>query len=70
MTLTSVHAPEVVQGKVMGLSQSMGSFAWVIVPIMGGLTGAKDIRFFYPVAAFLMGVGLALLFFEKRKQRA
>lgn len=67
MHLTSMLAPEGIQGKVMGLNQSMLALGGICTPFIGGLTGAINIHFFYPVAAALLAVSLGIIFVQKRK---
>lgn len=69
MNLASIHAPEVVQGKIMGLSQSMMSLGFVIVPVIGGIAGTRDIELFYPLCAIFMGVAFLLLLLWGRKAK-
>jgi len=67
MNLTSMHAPAEVQGKVMGLTQSMLSVGWTFTPLIGGFTGAKNIDLFYPASATLMGVALILMLIQSKR---
>ena len=67
MNLASIHAPENIQGKVMGFSQSMMSLGFVIVPIIGGYVGGVDANWFYPISATLILFNFLLLFFNKEK---
>ena len=69
MNLASIHAPANIQGKIMGLSQSMISLGFFIVPIIGSLLGAKDPRWFYPTAGALTCLGLLILLLQKRKAK-
>ncbi|MDN3506999.1 MAG: MFS transporter [Simkaniaceae bacterium] len=68
MNLASIHAPDDVQGKVMGLSQSMMSLGFVIVPIIGGVVGGLDATWFYPISAALILINVLLLFINKEKK--
>lgn len=70
MNLASIHAPEAIQGKIMGLSQSMMSLGWILVPLIGGYVGAKNTLLFYPLSALFMGLGALLLFVYRSKHKA
>ncbi len=62
MNLCSLSAPKTIQGKAMGLSQSMMSLGWFIVPIFGAVLGSVEISLFYPIAAlFMLVAGLMLI---------
>lgn len=67
MNLASIHAPENVQGKVMGLSQSMMSLSFIFVPIIGGYIGGIEPVWFYPLAAILMLINILLLARKPKK---
>jgi len=67
MNLASIHAPADVQGKVMGISQSMMSLGFVIVPIIGAYVGGKNAHWFYPISAVLLFACFLMLFFTKEK---
>jgi len=68
MNLASIHAPDAIQGKVMGLSQSMMSLGFVIVPIIGGYVGGINANWFYPISAVLILINVLLLFFNNEKE--
>jgi len=70
MNLASIHAPEEIQGKIMGLSQSMMSFGWVLVPILGAITNTRAIGLFYPISALVVGLALIFLFIELKRKKA
>lgn len=59
--LISISSPVTVQGKVMGLAQSMISLGFFLVPIFGAISGAISINTFYPISAIFMAVGLLIL---------
>lgn len=65
MNLCSLSAQKTIQGKVMGLSQSMMSLGWFIVPIFGAALGSLNVSFFYPTAALIMLMGGLLLIKQK-----
>ena len=67
MNLASINAPEGIQGKVMGLSQSMMSFGWMIVPLIGGFVGGKAAFLFYPLAGLLVLLASLVLFRQLKK---
>jgi DHA1 family tetracycline resistance protein-like MFS transporter len=59
--LISISAPAIAQGKTMGITQSLNSLGFFLVPILGALTGAVSIYTFYLMAALFLGVGYAIL---------
>ncbi len=65
MNLCSLSAPKAIQGKAMGLSQSMMSLGWFIVPILGALLGNLDLVLFYPIAAVLLLIACVMLLKQK-----
>jgi DHA1 family tetracycline resistance protein-like MFS transporter len=65
MNLCSLAAPKSIQGKAMGLSQSMMSLGWLIVPIIGALMGNLDITLFYPVCGLFLLASCLLLIKSK-----
>lgn len=67
MSLTSIHAPEKIQGKVMGLTQSMLSLAFIFVPMMGGVVGGANAALFYPLSAGLCAICLIILISQRKK---
>ena len=67
MNLCSMAAPVAIQGKVMGLSQSMMSLGWFLVPIFAAWMGNYDISLFYPIAAMFLFIACLMLIFKKRK---
>ncbi len=70
LNLLSVSAPKNIQGKAMGLSQSMMALGWFLVPIAGGLLGNLDINLFYPIAALFLALAFLLLLTKKRSLSA
>lgn len=68
MSLVSIHAPEKIQGKVMGLSQSMMSLGFVFVPFIGAAIGGTDPELFYPLSAGLCAICLILLISQRKKK--
>ncbi len=69
MNLVSIHASDEDQGKIMGLSQSMFSLAWFIVPVIGGVIGGQNQDLFYPVAALFILVVFVLLLIQRRREK-
>jgi predicted MFS family arabinose efflux permease len=59
--LISISSPATAQGKAMGITQSVNSLGFFLVPILGALTGAISIYTFYPIAALFLGVGYVIL---------
>ncbi|MEM8629008.1 MAG: MFS transporter [Chlamydiota bacterium] len=57
----SLRAPSHMQGKAMGIAQSMISLGFFLVPILGALTGSISVATFYPVAALFLCLGSIVL---------
>lgn len=67
LNLISINAPLEIQGKAMGMGQSMISLGSIFVPFLGGAIGELNLRLFYPIAACLILFGLILLFLNRKK---
>lgn len=67
MNLASINAPEAVQGKIMGISQSMMAFAWILVPLIGGFMGGKAPGFFYAISGTFLLIGALILLGKMHK---
>lgn len=50
----SLSAPEEIQGKVMGISQSFASIAFMLAPLLAGILAGINITYVYPMAALLI----------------
>jgi len=59
--LVSQSAPEGIQGKVMGFTQSFQSVASVIVPLAGGFLAKWDIRSIFPIASALLFISFLIV---------
>ncbi len=70
LNLVSLSAPEGIQGKAMGFSQSFQSLAGVIVPLAGGLLAKWDIRLIFPIASLLLFIAVFLLLGSKVPKKA
>ena len=64
LNLISTSAPQSVQGKIMGLSQSAQSFAFVLVSVIAFLVSLITITILYYFAAFISLSGLVLLLYK------
>ena len=67
MNLVSIHAPEDLQGKIMGLSQSMMAMGFVIRSISGAFISNINPIWFFPIAGTYLLVNFLILFFQKEK---
>lgn len=65
LNLVSLSASEEMQGRAMGLSQSMMSLAWFIVPLLGSVLGDLDIHLFYVIAGIILLIAIGILYFHK-----
>ncbi|MBF5059615.1 hypothetical protein [Candidatus Neptunochlamydia vexilliferae] len=52
---------ENMQGKVMGISQGLGSLSLLFAPILAGVIAGINIAYVYPMAAFLILVSFGVL---------
>ena len=59
--LISISSHTTSQGKAMGITQSVNSLGFFLVPILGAFTGAISIYTFYPIAALFLGIGYLIL---------
>jgi len=69
LNLLSIASPKSIQGKTMGLSQSMMSLAWFLVPIAGSALGNVNVNLFYPIAAMFLFFAWILLIAKKQTVR-
>lgn len=69
LSTISLKAPEDMQGKVMGISQSFGSISLLFAPLLAGGIAGVDIAYVYPMAAFLILISIAILALAIRKSR-
>lgn len=70
LSIISLCSTEDVQGKVMGLSQSVGSISMLLAPLIAGVVAAYKIQFVYPIAALLIFVATVVLSIVHLKQKA
>ena len=66
MHLISAHSPKDIQGKAMGLCQSMMSIGWFFVPIVGSGLANISLYLFYPISALVIFVGFVILYFTHK----
>lgn len=59
--LISISASAKIQGKSMGIAQSMMSFGEFLVPVLGGITSALSLSSVYPIAALCLWIGTFLI---------
>ena len=59
--LISISSHATSQGKAMGITQSVNSLGFFLVPILGAFSGAISIYTFYPIAALFLGIGYVIL---------
>ncbi|MCF7806813.1 MAG: MFS transporter [Simkaniaceae bacterium] len=71
LNLISFSAPINMQGKVMGLSQSMMALGWIVGPLLGGLLSAEiNIDWIYYVAALFLLIALVILLAHQNYKKA
>ncbi len=64
LNMISIHAKESIQGTIMGLSQSVMSFGFVLMSFFGGVLGEAGMHYLLPISSIIMASGLLLLFFK------
>lgn len=62
LNLISMNAPEEIQGKIMGISQSSMSVGFIFATLLGGLLGAIGIRGIYYFSTAFLFITWLLLF--------
>ncbi len=67
LNLISTIADASVQGKVMGLSQSVICLGWVIVSIVAAIISAISLEIIYPFTALALFIGFIILVTSKNK---
>lgn len=70
MNLISISAPAAIQGKVMGLSQSAMSAAFIIGPLIAGYLGSIEIRWIYPFSVIIFILNTLILWSKHKKHHA
>jgi len=61
LNLISMTAPYHMQGKIMGLSQSVVAFAWIVAPLMIGYVANINIQDVFILAPALLAIAFILL---------
>ncbi|NGX51358.1 MAG: Tetracycline resistance protein, class B [Chlamydiae bacterium] len=69
LSAISLAAPENIQGKIMGISQSFGSISFLLAPLIAGVVAGVDLNFVYPLAALFILISIGILSLSMRKQR-
>ena len=59
--LISTASKATSQGKAMGITQSVNSLGFFLLPILGALTCAISVYTFYPTAALFLAIGYLIL---------
>ncbi len=62
INMISLMAPESIQGKVMGITQSSQSLGFFIIPFIGGAIAIMNINYVFPVSTFLLAIAGILVF--------
>jgi len=68
LSTISLSAPEEIQGKVMGISQSFASAAFMFAPLLAGSLAGVNIAFVYPMAAVLIFISFLILQIASKNQ--
>jgi len=61
LNVISLAAPQSMQGKVMGLSQSVSSLSMLIAPIFTGIVAGVNLVWIYPAAALILLISQIIL---------
>jgi len=69
LNLISISASGEVQGKVMGVGQSMMAFAQVIGPIIAGVIATKELKYLFGYTALFVFVAFLILLIQQSFKR-
>lgn len=61
LTLISIRAPDYLQGKLLGISQSVATLSMALAPFFGGMVGEFDIRTIYLFASSSLLISTVIL---------
>ncbi len=61
LNLVSIYSKKEGQGKALGVSQSVSSFAWMLNALLAAFVSGNNIVLLYPVGVSVMAVGVLLL---------
>lgn len=69
LSLISIKAPSYLQGKLLGVNQSIATISMAFAPLFGGMVGEFDIRTIYLFASISLLISLFVLIIVKLKNR-
>lgn len=69
LTLISIRAPSCLQGKLLGINQSIATISMAFAPLFGGMVGEFDIRTIYLFASSSLLISVILLIIIRLKNR-
>ncbi len=69
LTLISIKAPNDLQGKLLGINQSVATISMAFAPLFGGMVGEFDIRTIYLFASSSLLISILILIIHKIKNR-
>lgn len=69
LTLISIRAPNYLQGKLLGVNQSVATLSMAFAPLFGGMVGEFDIRTIYLFASSSLLISMTVLIINKLKNR-
>lgn len=69
LTLISISAPDYLQGKLLGINQSVATLSMAFAPLFGGMVGEFDIRTIYLFASCSLLISTTILIINKLKNR-
>lgn len=67
LTIVSLKSPMNMQGKILGLNQSVATFAMIFAPIFGGLLAQFDTRSIYLFSCSALIISLIICFSVKKR---
>lgn len=67
LALISIKAPNHLQGKLLGINQSIATLSMIFAPFLGGLISDYDTRTIYLFASSLLLISLTMIFILKNK---
>ena len=64
INLISINAPENIQGKIMGISQSFQALGLIFATVFGGIVAGISLKSIYYFATFFVFIGFILILFK------
>ncbi len=69
LNLISINAPENIQGKIMGISQSSQSLGFIFATILGGIVAGINLKSMYYFATFFIFISFILILIKHMQMK-